>query len=95
MNYETLDQPVFTLTISEFIKTLKEIYPIPQQNQVNVPQKQFAFSIKESADFFQCSPVTFQKWKNSGFVKYSQIGRKLIIDLPGTLELLGNKKRRA
>ncbi len=65
----------------------------PQQ-QTKVPQKEFAYSIKEGADFFQCSPVTFQSWKNSGFVKYTQHGRKLIIDLPGTLELLNTKKKK-
>lgn len=72
-------------------RALANIQPRPEPKE---PQKQFAYSIKEGADFFQCSPVTFQSWKNSGYVKYTQHGRKLIIDLPGTLELLDNKKRK-
>jgi len=67
----------------------------PQQSLVLEPQKQYAYSIKEAAQHFHVSPVTLQSWKNTGFVKYSQHSRKLIIDLPGTLELLGTKKRRA
>jgi hypothetical protein len=57
-------------------------------------QKQHAYSIKEGADFFKCSPVTFQRWKNEGYVKYVQHGRKLVIDLQGTLELLNTNKKR-
>lgn len=55
--------------------------------------KQTAYSIREGADFFHVSPVTFMNWKRKGLVKYTQVGRKLIIDLPGTMELLSAKKK--
>ena len=57
------------------------------------PQKKNAYSIKEGAEYFHVSTVTFQLWKNKGFVKYIQQGRKLIIDIPGTMELLACRRK--
>ncbi len=90
------DKPAFTVTVGELIGAIKAELSVtnpPQQIQVSTPQKLFAYSIKEAAEFFHVSPVTFQDRKNKGFVKFTQHGRKCIIDLPGTLELLNNKKR--
>jgi hypothetical protein len=97
MTNSLFDKPAFTLTVGELIGTIKaelSVMPQPHQIQVSEPQKQYAYSIRECSEYFHVSPVTFQMWKNSGFVKYTQHGRKLIIDLPGTLELLNNKKQR-
>lgn len=97
MNDTLQSKPAFTLTVGELIGAIKaELSAItrPQQLPVSEPIKQNAYSIREGAEFFHVSPVTFQSWKNSGFVKYTQHGRKLIIDLPGTLELLNTKKKR-
>mgnify|MGYP006292656053 CR=1 FL=1 len=58
-------------------------------------KSQYAYSIKEAADHFRVSTVTFQKWKNEGIVHYAQYGRKLIIDLEKTMKNLfahGNDK---
>ena len=69
---------------------LSEMRAEPQQPLE--PQKKYAYSIKEGADEFHVSTVTFQSWKNKGLVKYIQQSRKLIIDIPGTIELLEKKK---
>lgn len=58
------------------------------------PQKKYAYSIREAAKELHVSTVTFQSWKNAGLVDYIQQGRKVIIDIPGTIELLANNRGR-
>lgn len=96
MNDILQNKPAFTLSVGELIEIVKAELTIIQ-NPTPIPkiepQKQFAYSIKEAAEYFHISPVTCQSWKNKGYVKYRQQGRKLIIDLQGTLDLLGSKKK--
>lgn len=66
----------------------------PVEIKTEEPTKKYAYSIREGANEFHVSTVTFQDWKNRGLVKYIQQGRKLIIDLPGTMELLKNQNKR-
>ena len=88
-------KPAYTATVGELVGAIvKEVIanqPI-QTPIIKESQKQFAYSIREGADFFHICQPTFQRWKNEGFVKYTQHGRKLIIDLDGTMELLNSKK---
>jgi hypothetical protein len=94
MNENLLNKPVSYLTTGELMTAIRTevMANLPQPQQIQETQKQFAHSIKEASVFFYCSPVTFQRWKNEGFVKYTQHGRKLIIDLDGTMELLNSKR---
>lgn len=50
------------------------------------------YSIRELADFLGCSPVTVQKLKNSGKIRYRQYGRKLIFNTAEIMEDLDNKQ---
>lgn len=72
-----------------------------QSKQVPIPEPELKpdkllHSIKEGADFLGCSTVTFQKIKNSGRIRYRQIGRKCIFSTKELLEDLAkiNKKGR-
>lgn len=38
----------------------------------------YLYSILELANFLKCSPVTAQKLKNSGKIRFSQFGRKCV-----------------
>ena len=78
--------------LSKIENLLFELKSEPKKELEN--SKQYAYSIREGAEFFHVSKVTFQVWKNKGLVSHTQIGRKLIIDLNGTLELLSVRKIR-
>ncbi len=62
-------------------KVLNESKPSPEAPL----QPQFLYSIAQLSEFLGCSPVTAQKLKNSGRIRYRQFGRKLIFN---TLEVL-------
>jgi len=51
-------------------------------------------SIKELADFLDCSIVTAHKLKKSGKIRYKQFGRKLIFSTSEVLEDLAKIKNR-
>jgi len=52
-------------------------------------------SIRELADFLDCSVVTAQKLKNSGKIRYKQYGRKVIFNTEEVLQDLGRTGRRS
>jgi hypothetical protein len=52
-------------------------------------------SIRELADFLDCSIVTAQKLKNSGKIRYKQYGRKVIFNTVEVLEDLSRTGRRS
>lgn len=54
-------------------------------------EERLLYSIRELADFLGCSPVTVQKLKNSGRIRYRQYGRKLIFNTAEILADLDNK----
>ena len=85
MEISKLNQPAYTLTVRELIeiincKTQAEPSPAPQQEK-----PQYLYSIRELADFLHVSAVTAQKIKNSGTIRYTQVGRKLIFN---TLQIM-------
>jgi excisionase family DNA binding protein len=57
------------------------------------PEVQYFYSIKELAKFLNCSPVTAQKLKNSGKIRYKQFGRKCVFNTIEVLEDLNNGTR--
>ena len=97
MTESKLHQPIIYLTTEELVSVIssaiKSNLHLPQQSVNIESKKQFAYSIVEAANYFSCCPATFQSWKNKGYVKYVQHGRKLIIDLQGTIDLLNKKKK--
>lgn len=55
---------------------------------------QYLYSIKELAKFLNCSPVTAQKLKNSGKIRYRQFGRKCVFNTQEILEDLNRTSRK-
>jgi excisionase family DNA binding protein len=88
-----MEKRVFELTVSEFMELLKQQQTPPAsiiREVSNAPK--MLYSIKELADFLQCSTGTAQKLKNSGRVPYMQSGRKVIFNGDEVLASMSNKK---
>ena len=87
-----MERFIFQLTVSEFMELMN-------QQKTNVPivpevrETKMLYSIKELADFLNCSIVTAQKIKNSGAIPFSQTGRKCVFDGGAILAALANKKK--
>jgi excisionase family DNA binding protein len=89
-----MNKRIFELTVSEFMELLKQEQTPPAsiiQEASNKPK--MLYSIKELADFLQCSTVTAQKLKNSGRLPFMQSGRKVIFNGDEVLASMSNKKR--
>ncbi len=87
-----MEKRIFELTVSEFIELLK------QQNNVPVLMEQKAepkmlYSIKELADYLQCSTVTAQKLKNSGRIPFMQTGRKVVFNGDAVMGAISHKMK--
>ncbi len=67
---------------------LNEFAPAPTP----APAPELIFSIQGLADFLNCSPVTAQRLKNSGKIRYKQFGRKVVFIPAEVLEDLNRKK---
>lgn len=87
-----MERRIFELTVSEFLELLKQ-----GQNASAVPapmaEPKMLYSIKELAEFLQCSTVTAQKIKNSGRIPFSQTGRKVVFDGNAVLQALSVKAK--
>ena len=55
-------------------------------------EKKYIYSIKQLAEFLNCSVVTAQKLKNQGRIPCKQIGRKLIFETDLILSAMSNNK---
>ena len=78
---------------------LKEIIIDCLNEQSNTPlsndkahEPKMLHSIKELANFLNCSVVTAQKLKNSRKIRYHQYGRKVVFNTQHILEDLNKKK---
>ena len=84
--YNFLDSGIkFNITVnSDDLKNIVDyLIDYKQSNQIVPEQKtepKMLYSIKELADFLQCSIQTAQKIKNSGRIPFSQTGRKVVFD---------------
>lgn len=67
---------------------LSDLKPTP----ATVPAPELIFSIRGLAEFLNCSPVTAQRLKNSGKIRYKQFNRKVVFDPAEVLEDLGKRK---
>jgi hypothetical protein len=79
-------EPIFKRWVKEALTESLKVALTPE------PEK-FAYSVKEAAEYFHICPVTFFQWKKKGLVKYTQYGRKFIIDLNGTMENLQKREK--
>ena len=64
----------------------------PVYIQAPIPETQYLYSINQLARFLNCSPVTAQKLKNSGKIRYKQFGRKCVFNSAEILEDLNKRK---
>ena len=87
-----MEKRIFELTVTEFIELLKQ-----EQTPQSVPEQKaepkMLYSIKELAEFLQCSIVTAQKIKNSGRIPFVQTGRKVLFNSEAVLKALAKGKR--
>lgn len=88
MDKVSLEKPAFALTAKELISLLKEeLQPHHELKVQERPAKaEYLYSLRELAKFLGCSVVTAQKIKNSGKIRYTQIGRKLMFNTSEVLE---------
>ena len=86
-----MEKRIFELTVSEFIELLKQEQPAPMPEQKTEPK--MLYSIRELAEFLQCSIPTAQKIKNSGRIPFSQTGRKVVFDGNAVLNALSVKMK--
>ena len=96
MNANLLLQPVYTLTIGEFLNLLKSNTPPPSEQ---APKEKITIKgIHELATFLKVSVVTAQTIKNSGKIPYSQFNRTILFDGDAVLQAMAANnlpKRRA
>ena len=86
-----MEKRIFELTVSEFIELLKQEQPAPMPEQKTEPK--MLYSIRELAEFLQCSIPTAQKIKNSGRIPFSQTGRKIVFEGNAVLSALSVKMK--
>ena len=87
-----MEKRIFELTVSEFIQLLKQEQNVPAPMEQKTAPKML-YSIKELADFLQCSTPTAQKIKNSGRIPFVQTGRKVVFNGDAVLNSLSVKLR--
>ena len=73
-----------------FNECLQKFTPVTATN-TEEPQR-LIYSIKDLAEYLGCSPVTAQRLKNSGKIRYRQFGRKVVFVPAEVLEDLGRKR---
>ncbi len=74
-----------------FNECLAEFIPATVTNTEPESQR-LIYSIKDLAEYLGCSPVTAQRLKNSGKIRYRQFGRKVVFVPAEVLEDLGRKR---
>ncbi len=88
-----MEKRIFELTVTEFLDLLKRDQPTTTPPEQKTEPKML-YSIKELADFLQCSTVTAQKIKNSGRIPYAQTGRKVVFDGNAVLLAISKKNKK-
>lgn len=85
-----MEKRIFELTVSEFMELLKQEQSVPQVQEQQTEPKML-YSIRQLADFLQCSIPTAQKIKNSGKIPFMQTGRKVVFDGNAVLNAMSVK----
>jgi len=89
-----MEKRIFELTVSEFIELLKQQNMAPAVTVAPAAEPKMLYSIKELADFLQCSTVTAQKIKSSGRIPFAQTGRKVVFDSDAVMNAISHKMKR-
>ena len=87
-----MEKRIFELTVSEFIELLKQQNNVPALMEQKAEPKML-YSIKELADYLQCSTVTAQKLKNSGRIPFAQTGRKVVFNSDAVMGAISHKMK--
>lgn len=87
-----MEKRIFELTVTEFMDMLKEQISMPEASEPKAETKML-YSLRELADFLQCSIPTAQKIKNSGRIPFAQTGRKLVFNSEAVLNAISNDKK--
>jgi hypothetical protein len=80
------------------VSELKLMLQTREAKPQSQPEAKYIYSIKGLAAFLNCSQVTAQKLKNTGKIKYRQIGRKVVFETSEVLRAMeghisGNRSR--
>ena len=87
---------IIVITPDQLRKIINECLAERQPEPAPAPTQektQYLYSIRQLAEFLHVSTVTAQKIKNSGTIRYTQVGRKLIFNTLQIMEDLENKGR--
>ena len=86
--------PIIISSPQQIKSILKECLDENQPTQPILPTREaeFLYSIRELAEFLNCSLSTAQKLKNSGKIRYSQFGRKCVFNSEHIIEDLKKEK---
>lgn len=79
-------------TREELKGIVKECFDDYKPAPAPVQAPEYLYSIIELANFLHCSPVTAQRIKNSGKVRFHQFGRKVVFNTSEVLEDMGRKR---
>lgn len=90
------NNPLFTLTIDQFISLVKEIVqsiiPVSDRDNNSPPQIEH-LNIPQCADFLGCSKVSIHNYKKQG-MPYYRIGRKVLFQKNEVLEFMRKSRIR-
>lgn len=65
----------------------------PESKEAGVPTRRYVYGLAGLAKLLNCSHPTAQRIKDSGQIKYSQIGRKLIFDEDEVLKAMSKTSK--
>ena len=84
-----LDQPLWQLTVGEFLDLLSTIHCQSKESEQK-PNKRLVYGIGGIAQLFNCSTTTANRIKASGKIDraISQSGRMIVVDADLALELM-------
>lgn len=94
MAYE-LSQPLFSLTIGEFIELCRSIFSTvtKENNVVPIELPDEHLTIRQCAKFLNCSKVSIHSYKKKGLPFY-KVGRKVLFRKSEVLEFMKNHGKR-
>jgi hypothetical protein len=92
------NQPIFTLSVEEFIKILRdELEKSSQGKEIQEEEKDpdpYLYSIKEMQDFLHCSAPTAQAIKNRFYKIFVQTGRKFFVKKSDLINAIKSDKKK-
>ncbi len=89
----TIDEEKFTQVLRKVIR--EELESMPKSESRFSGEERYLRSMKELAEFLDCSVVTAQHYKNEGLIPFTQTGRNVLFDKSELLKCknLPNRKK--